>query len=206
MGPSVPTSGSRSSDTELAGRRSAGGTDADGGSTGAWALQALQHDGFMQLLSVVAEVVGAALTHTSLLASIIKDDIMVAAKVPERSMSQVSRDAAAVTQSLADVAAQRWARLVSARTSATPRLKLYEFQALVDACEAFASLLEPASSRAAQQVRGAAHQQCKQFLDALHTRNKTQVRRWPVLCLCCELMLCVWGAIMVVLVLASLLC
>lgn len=41
---------------------------------------------------------------------------------------QVGRDAAAVTHSVADVAASRWARLVAGRTASTPRLKLYEFQ------------------------------------------------------------------------------
>ncbi|KAL6764938.1 hypothetical protein V8C86DRAFT_3022064, partial [Haematococcus lacustris] len=81
-----------------------------------------------------------------------------------------------------DVAAARWSKLLHSRSGGTPRLKLHEFQvhlhlALADACEGFARLLEPHSGPAAGVVRSSLQQQCRAFLEALHSRNVAQLQQ-----------------------------
>jgi predicted nucleic acid-binding Zn ribbon protein len=66
---------------------------------------------FLQVLSVVHAVIEASLGHQAQVSSIIRDDILRAAKVPAAAASNVARGAAAVTQALAGERQQRgcWA-------------------------------------------------------------------------------------------------
>jgi hypothetical protein len=55
----------------------------------------------LQVLSVIHAVIEASLGHQAQVSSIIRDDILRAAKVPAAAATNVARGAAAVTQALA---------------------------------------------------------------------------------------------------------
>ena len=74
-----------------------------------------------------------------------------------------------------DVAQGRWVKLLGARTSRHTRLRLYEFRALIDACERFLGLPEQLGAKPAAALRSAVQAQCKAYMEAMHTKNTTQV-------------------------------
>ena len=69
------------------------------------------------------------------------------------------------------------------RTAAHAKLRLTELRDLLEDAEAFCQTAEAAGAKAAPGVRAALQQQCKAFLDALHSRTMAHLsgaRRWLV--------------------------
>mmetsp|Transcript_10458 Transcript_10458/g.22439 ORF Transcript_10458/g.22439 Transcript_10458/m.22439 type:complete len:1189 (-) Transcript_10458:119-3685(-) len=138
-------------------------------------LQMLPHSAFMQVLVVISCVVEACMMYSSQLGGLM-EDILRGVKASQQQLATHKRDMQAALQAMADVAQGRWIKLISARTNAHTRLKLYEFTQLISVCERLLALPEQHGVKASVSLRSAVQGQCKAFLENVHAKNMMQLQ------------------------------
>ncbi|GLC48694.1 hypothetical protein PLESTB_000126600 [Pleodorina starrii] len=163
-------------------------------------LGVLPHQGFMQILMVITSMVEAYLAHTLLVGSLVEDALRsdrgsgrgsgraaAAAAAGAGGNPHTAAAAAAVLaaprrevhsalQAVVDVATGRWAKLMAARSDVHSRLKVYEFRALLAACEAFAALPDSHGLRPGAALRPTLQALCRAHLESTHSRCAMQMQ------------------------------
>ncbi|GFR44493.1 hypothetical protein Agub_g5756, partial [Astrephomene gubernaculifera] len=86
------------------------------------------------------------------------------------------REVHGALQGVVDVATGRWAKLMAARSDVHSRLKVYEFRALLGACEAFAGLPEQFGVRQGAALRPTLQALCRAHLESTHARCAMQLQ------------------------------
>eukprot|EP00884_Botryococcus_braunii_P007920 jgi/Botrbrau1/17129/Bobra.0157s0028.2 len=127
---------------------------------------------FQRVLAAFMTVSMLALEHAAAIAGAVEEALRsqgsAASKPQVASMRSLCSE---VVQAVADVAQQRWGKLLTSRAAAHVRLRLPELTQLLMVCEDFATQAQHFGAKPTVALRNAVQVQCKAFLDSLHSRS-----------------------------------